>query len=225
MAARLVDKLPEGDDWLCELKWDGYRALLIKDGTSVEIRSRNDKYLSHIYPSIAEARRRLKARQAVLDGEIVALDVAGKPSLPGAYCPRCDRRVRIKKVRFLLAVALLIALRAHGQELQTCQYIGNTRYCSTRYCSTSGAPAAAAPQYTAPTIQQPDILGMYIRGREATAAQRAAQSAHDEAEARAELAREQERYCSSVRLQSERDNPQTHRAELFLRLSRRRPSS
>lgn len=43
MAARVVDRLPEGDDWLYEVKFDGYRALLIKDGERVRIRSRNDK--------------------------------------------------------------------------------------------------------------------------------------------------------------------------------------
>jgi bifunctional non-homologous end joining protein LigD len=35
MAALAVKKLPEGDEWLYELKWDGYRALLIKDGEDV----------------------------------------------------------------------------------------------------------------------------------------------------------------------------------------------
>src|SRR5690349_1317525 len=80
MAAQLVSKLPEGPDWLYELKWDGYRALLIKDGDSVEIRSRNDKDLTRMYPRIASAGRQLKARQVVLDGEIVAVDAAGKPS-------------------------------------------------------------------------------------------------------------------------------------------------
>ena len=80
MAARLVDKLPAGDEWLYELKWDGYRALLIQDGSEVELRSRNDKALTRVYPSIAEAGRQLKVQQAVLDGEIVALDAAGRPS-------------------------------------------------------------------------------------------------------------------------------------------------
>jgi bifunctional non-homologous end joining protein LigD len=80
MAAHSVDKLPEGADWLYELKWDGYRALLIKDGARVEIRSRNDKDLTQMYPDIVAAGGRLEARQAVIDGEIVALDAAGKPS-------------------------------------------------------------------------------------------------------------------------------------------------
>ena len=80
MAALAVKKLPEGDEWLYELKWDGYRALLIKDGEDVQIRSRNDKNLTEMYPGIAAAGRRQKIRQIVLDGELVALGEDGRPS-------------------------------------------------------------------------------------------------------------------------------------------------
>jgi bifunctional non-homologous end joining protein LigD len=40
MAARVVDRLAEGEEWLYEVKFDGYRALLIKNGARVQIRSR-----------------------------------------------------------------------------------------------------------------------------------------------------------------------------------------
>ena len=80
MAALAVKKLPDGDDWLYELKWDGYRALLIKDGEDVQIRSRNDKDLTAMYPGIAAAGRRQKIKQIVLDGELVALGEDGRPS-------------------------------------------------------------------------------------------------------------------------------------------------
>jgi DNA ligase D-like protein (predicted ligase) len=80
MAAQSVSKLPEGDDWLYELKLDGYRTLLLKDGDRIQIRSRNDKDLTRMYPRVAAAARKLKADQAILDGEIVALDAAGRPS-------------------------------------------------------------------------------------------------------------------------------------------------
>jgi ATP-dependent DNA ligase len=76
MAALAVKKLPEGDEWLYELKWDGYRALLIKDGDDVQIRSRNDKDLTAMYPGIVTAGRRQKIKQIVLDGEIVALGLS-----------------------------------------------------------------------------------------------------------------------------------------------------
>lgn len=80
MAARVVDTLPEGDDWMYEVKFDGYRALLMKDGSRIRIRSRNDKDLTHTYRSIALAAARLNATRAIVDGEIVALDANGRPS-------------------------------------------------------------------------------------------------------------------------------------------------
>lgn len=80
MAARVVDHLPEGGDWMYEVKFDGYRALLMKDGDRVQIRSRNDKDLTQAYPSVADAARRLHAEKTVVDGEIVAVDAHGRPS-------------------------------------------------------------------------------------------------------------------------------------------------
>jgi bifunctional non-homologous end joining protein LigD len=80
MATRVVDKLPEGDEWMYEVKFDGYRALLLKNGDHVQIRSRNDKDLTSTYPSVVASGRRLQADQVVLDGEIVAVDATGRPS-------------------------------------------------------------------------------------------------------------------------------------------------
>jgi bifunctional non-homologous end joining protein LigD len=80
MAAHAIKKLPEGDEWIYELKLDGYRALLVKHGQHIEIRSRNDRNLTATYPRIAAAGLRVKADQVVLDGEIVALDASGRPS-------------------------------------------------------------------------------------------------------------------------------------------------
>ena len=80
MAAQVVKRLPEGDDWTYELKFDGYRALIIKDEQRVELRSRKNKDLTGMYPGIAATGSRLKSDQAVIDGEIVALDAQGSPS-------------------------------------------------------------------------------------------------------------------------------------------------
>jgi bifunctional non-homologous end joining protein LigD len=80
MAAQTVKDLPEGDQWIYEAKLDGYRGLLIKGGPQIEIRSRNNKDLTPMYPNIASAGLRLKSDQVVLDGEIVALDQDGRPS-------------------------------------------------------------------------------------------------------------------------------------------------
>jgi bifunctional non-homologous end joining protein LigD len=80
MAAHAVEKLPEGAEWLYELKFDGYRALLLKDATRIQVRSRNDKDLTRMYPAITTAASRLNAETATVDGEIVALDEEGRPA-------------------------------------------------------------------------------------------------------------------------------------------------
>lgn len=80
MAATPVTKLPEGSDWCYELKLDGYRALLLKDGKRVQLLSRNEKELTRNYPDVAAAGLRLQAQRALIDGEIVALGPDGRPS-------------------------------------------------------------------------------------------------------------------------------------------------
>ena len=80
MMAKLTDKLPEGDQWAYEVKWDGYRALLLKSGDRVRLLSRKDNDLTGTYPTLEAAGKKLKAETAIVDGEIVALDPKGKPS-------------------------------------------------------------------------------------------------------------------------------------------------
>ena len=74
-----TEKLPECPGWLVELKFDGYRALAIRDGGEVRLRSRNDKDFTSRYPAIVKALAAMP-EGTVIDGEIVALDRNGKPS-------------------------------------------------------------------------------------------------------------------------------------------------
>ena len=64
--------------WQCEIKFDGFRALAILNGGEVELWSRNHKPLSADFPEVLPALRKLRCRNAVIDGEIVALDEAGR---------------------------------------------------------------------------------------------------------------------------------------------------
>ena len=74
------DTLPgDAARWQYELKFDGYRAVAFKSGGSVFLRSRNDRDFNAKYPSIVRALAGLP-ENTVIDGEIVALDDAGKPS-------------------------------------------------------------------------------------------------------------------------------------------------
>ena len=78
MLARLVTKPPTGDGWQYEIKLDGYRAVVVKHGDSVELFSRRGNRFTKRYPAIAAAFKRL-APDTVLDGEVVALDQGGRP--------------------------------------------------------------------------------------------------------------------------------------------------
>lgn len=80
MQATLVRELPEGDGWVYELKFDGYRVEAIKQGESVRLISRNEKNLTEAFPAVRDAVATIRAKSAVLDGEVVAIDDQGRPS-------------------------------------------------------------------------------------------------------------------------------------------------
>ena len=73
------DRLPEGPDWLYEIKLDGYRALAIKDKAEACLLSRRNNALNDRFPTISDALKSLND-DLILDGEIIALDAQGRPS-------------------------------------------------------------------------------------------------------------------------------------------------
>jgi len=80
MKARLVEEPPSHGDWLYELKFDGIRAIAIKDGKKVSLISRNGNKLDKRFPEIFEAVADLTANECVIDGEVVALDEQSRSS-------------------------------------------------------------------------------------------------------------------------------------------------
>ncbi len=80
MKARLVDEPPKHGDWLYELKFDGIRAMAIKNDGKVSVISRNGNKLDARFPEIVEAVKNLPVREYVIDGEVVALDEDGRSS-------------------------------------------------------------------------------------------------------------------------------------------------
>src|SRR5690606_31005501 len=76
--ATLVDAAPEGGEWLCEIKYDGYRALIGIAGGQATIYTRHALDWTHKFPSIAEAATALPTDGTLLDGEIVAYSSDGK---------------------------------------------------------------------------------------------------------------------------------------------------
>jgi bifunctional non-homologous end joining protein LigD len=79
MKAQLVDSIRPGD-WLYEIKFDGYRALALRGGSETRILSRNQKDLGKKFTKIRDSIAALDVQDAVIDGEIVALDDRGRPS-------------------------------------------------------------------------------------------------------------------------------------------------
>jgi ATP-dependent DNA ligase len=71
MLAKRVDELPPGDEWLFEPKWDGFRALVFRDGDEIFIQSRDEKPLNRYFPELSAPLQSALPARCVLDGEIV----------------------------------------------------------------------------------------------------------------------------------------------------------
>ena len=71
MLAKRVGELPVGGNWIFEPKWDGFRALVFRDGDEILIQSRDEKSLNRYFPELLEPLRSQLPARCVLDGEIV----------------------------------------------------------------------------------------------------------------------------------------------------------
>jgi bifunctional non-homologous end joining protein LigD len=80
MLATPVDEAFDGKDWLFEIKWDGYRAVAFIENGKTRLVSRNQNELTARYPELKDLAKSVKAKTAILDGEVVALDEQGRPS-------------------------------------------------------------------------------------------------------------------------------------------------
>lgn len=76
----LVDRTPRGEDWVHEIKLDGYRMLIHKSGDRVRLMTRAGKDWTAKFPPIARAIARVPIHDAVIDGEVVIMDEDGRTS-------------------------------------------------------------------------------------------------------------------------------------------------
>jgi ATP-dependent DNA ligase len=71
MLAKRVATLPEGEGWIFEPKWDGFRVLVFRDGDEVHLQSRDEKALNRYFPELLEPLKQALPARAVVDGEVV----------------------------------------------------------------------------------------------------------------------------------------------------------
>jgi bifunctional non-homologous end joining protein LigD len=74
------EAIPNGEDWVAQIKWDGVRVLTYADDQEVRLYNRKKNERTLHYPEITNIRQYCKSRSVILDGEVIALGQNGKPS-------------------------------------------------------------------------------------------------------------------------------------------------
>lgn len=146
--ARLARRLPVGGGYLYEPKWDGFRCLVFRDGSRVELQSRHGRPLTRYFPEVVETIAALPG-SFVLDGEIVALGERGVDfaSLLRRVHPAVSRVERLRREMPALYIAFdLLAL--DSEDLRTLPFRERRRRLEVLLKGTDGpvlTPVSADP--------------------------------------------------------------------------------
>ncbi len=97
MEAKRADAIPTGDHWQFEPKWDGFRAVIFRDGGDVYVQSKAGQPLARYFPEIVEGIRSIRTKQFVLDGELV-IPVEGHLSFDDLLLRIHPAESRVKKL-------------------------------------------------------------------------------------------------------------------------------
>jgi bifunctional non-homologous end joining protein LigD len=80
MLATISNRVPEGENWVYEIKWDGFRGICFLSGGKLRVVSRNARDFNRNFPELETIAKNISAGTAIVDGEIVAFDSSGHPS-------------------------------------------------------------------------------------------------------------------------------------------------
>ncbi|HET7522051.1 MAG TPA: RNA ligase family protein [Bacillales bacterium] len=103
------DRIPSGEDWMTQVKWDGVRILVYRDGNEVRLFNRKKNERTMNYPELVDIRSFCKGSSVILDGEVIALGEDGKPSFHKVM--RRDgirREERVKYMKDVVPVSYMI---------------------------------------------------------------------------------------------------------------------
>jgi bifunctional non-homologous end joining protein LigD len=121
MLASPADKPFTHPDWIFEIKYDGVRVLAERDGARVTLHGRAGQDFTPRYPEVATALRALPLQRFVLDGEVVALDEAGRPSFQRLQNRmHLTRPADVERARAMVPVSAVFfdALELDGRDLR-----------------------------------------------------------------------------------------------------------
>ena len=126
MLATLVDDPFSNPEWIFETKWDGFRAVCFIQNGRARFVSRNQLDMTHQYPELVDVGKQVDAKEAILDGEIVALDRDGMPRFQ-LLQPRVGRKKK-SDIEALLGKAKIVyfafdLLYVDGYDLMSCSVV------------------------------------------------------------------------------------------------------
>lgn len=88
-------EVPNGTDWIHEVKYDGYRGRLVRDGKDVKLLSRTGLDWTWRFPFIAETALKIRKTRFIIDGEICVLDVRGISDFNALHSGRCNDEAQL----------------------------------------------------------------------------------------------------------------------------------
>ena len=158
MLSKRIDTLPEGEGWIFEPKWDGFRALIFRDHDELTIQSRDEKPLNRFFPELIAPLLAQLPERCVLDGEIViarsgALDF---DALQLRLHPAASR-VKLLSERTPASIVLFDALCEDGIDLR------GEPFRKRREMLTSMLRSAAPPLHVTPATQDRSVAADWFR--------------------------------------------------------------
>jgi ATP-dependent DNA ligase len=97
MEARSAEELPEGSEWQYEPKWDGFRCLVFRQGTRIDLRAKSGKSLTRYFPEVVAFLQTLPTERFVVDGELV-IEIDGRLSFEALQMRLHPAESRIRKL-------------------------------------------------------------------------------------------------------------------------------
>jgi bifunctional non-homologous end joining protein LigD len=90
-----ADKVPAGSDWIHEIKYDGYRMMVVREQDRVRLISRGGHDWARHFPLIVAGALKLRQKHFVIDGEVVVLDKEGKSDFDALSSRKNDKRAQL----------------------------------------------------------------------------------------------------------------------------------